>query len=115
MTRGTNRLADGGSIKMNQVLVNGIKVAYEDVGAGENVLVLVHGHPFNRTMWRPQVEWIASLNLNRVRDRSERAERLDGVGWPGDKGPTELVAPPNLEDEDDYGMRPWRVIVPDLR
>jgi 3-oxoadipate enol-lactonase len=42
---------------MGQVLVNGITVAYEDVGEREDVLVLVHGHPFNRTMWRPQVEW----------------------------------------------------------
>jgi pimeloyl-ACP methyl ester carboxylesterase len=115
MTSGTNRLVAGGSIKMGQMLVNGITVAYEDVGEGEKVLVLVHGHPFNRTMWRPQVEWIEKLCRARV--RSERAESLDEVGWPGDKGPTELVAPPNLEHEheDDYGMRPWRVIVPDLR
>ena len=47
---------------MAKALVNGITVAYEDVGQGDDVLVLVHGHPFNRTMWRPQVEWIANLN-----------------------------------------------------
>jgi pimeloyl-ACP methyl ester carboxylesterase len=100
---------------MAQMLVNGITVAYEDVGQGDEVLVLVHGHPFNRTMWRPQVEWIE--NLNRARARSERVESLEEVVWPGDKGPAELVAPPNLahEHEHDYGMRPWRVIVPDLR
>jgi pimeloyl-ACP methyl ester carboxylesterase len=45
-----------------QTLVNGITVAYEDVGEGDNVLVLVHGHPFNRTMWRPQMEWIEGFN-----------------------------------------------------
>ncbi|GAA4674721.1 alpha/beta fold hydrolase [Phytohabitans rumicis] len=28
---------------------------YDDEGIGET-LVLVHGHPFNRSMWRPQVE-----------------------------------------------------------
>src|ERR1700722_15434617 len=111
MTRGTNRLVGGGSIKMGQRLVNGITTAYEDVGAGENVLVLVHGHPFNRTMWRPQVEWIE--NLNRARARSERVESLEEVVRAGDKGPAELVAPPNLEheDEDERGERPWRVIV----
>jgi pimeloyl-ACP methyl ester carboxylesterase len=108
---------------MGKMLVNGITIAYEDVGAGENVLVLVHGHPFNRTMWRPQVEWIETLNRARARAhaRSERVESLEDVVWRGEKGPTELVAPPNLEHEDEHehedeqGARSWRVIVPDLR
>ena len=43
---------------MAKMLVNGITIAYDDAGKGDNVLVLVHGHPFDRTMWRPQVEWI---------------------------------------------------------
>ncbi|MFI9050778.1 alpha/beta fold hydrolase [Streptomyces sp. NPDC053427] len=30
-------------------------VGYEDTGDGE-ALVLIHGHPFNRSMWRPQIE-----------------------------------------------------------
>jgi 3-oxoadipate enol-lactonase len=30
-------------------------IAYDDKGTGDAV-VLVHGHPFDRTMWRPQVE-----------------------------------------------------------
>ncbi|MGW9593949.1 alpha/beta fold hydrolase [Streptomyces chartreusis] len=33
----------------------GITLGYEDEGSGMPV-VLVHGHPFDRTMWRPQVE-----------------------------------------------------------
>jgi pimeloyl-ACP methyl ester carboxylesterase len=100
---------------MGQMSVNGITMAYEDVGAGEKVLVLVHGHPFNCTMWQPQVEWIENLNLNRARarTRSERVQRLEEVVWTGDKGPAEVVARPNLEHED--GARSWRVIVPDLR
>ncbi|GGM96323.1 alpha/beta hydrolase [Lentzea pudingi] len=40
---------------MSTANVNGITVGYDDEGTGE-VLVLVHGHPFDRTMWRPQVE-----------------------------------------------------------
>ncbi|MGY5125098.1 alpha/beta fold hydrolase [Streptomyces nigrescens] len=32
-----------------------ITVGYEDEGSGEP-LVLVHGHPFDRSMWRPQTE-----------------------------------------------------------
>jgi pimeloyl-ACP methyl ester carboxylesterase len=31
--------------------VNGVTVAYDEVGSGEDVIVLVHGHPFNRSMW----------------------------------------------------------------
>jgi pimeloyl-ACP methyl ester carboxylesterase len=102
---------------MAKALVNGITIAYEDVGEGEDVLVLVHGHPFNRTMWRPQVDWIAGLN--RPRARFEPGERVEEVVWPGDKGPAERVLLQNLEHEDEHeddcGRRPWRVIVPDLR
>ncbi|WP_020666965.1 alpha/beta fold hydrolase [Amycolatopsis nigrescens] len=49
---------------MSKASVNGITVGYDDlggsaVGAGSDVeppLVLVHGHPFDRSMWRPQVQ-----------------------------------------------------------
>ncbi|WP_406729541.1 alpha/beta fold hydrolase [Streptomyces sp. GD-15H] len=34
--------------------VNGIQVGYEDEGSGEPVL-LIHGHPFDRTLWEPQL------------------------------------------------------------
>jgi pimeloyl-ACP methyl ester carboxylesterase len=104
---------------MAKALVNGITIVYEDVGEGEDVLVLVHGHPFNRSMWRPQVDWIS--NLNRARARFEWVESVEEVVRSGDNGPVERVAPQNLEHEDehehedDYGVRPWRVIVPDLR
>jgi pimeloyl-ACP methyl ester carboxylesterase len=42
-------------IGVSTVSVDGITVGYDDHGRGEP-LVLVHGHPFNRSMWRPQVE-----------------------------------------------------------
>jgi 3-oxoadipate enol-lactonase len=45
---------------MGAASINGITIGYDDTGAGENVLVLVHGHPFDRSMWRPQVEEISS-------------------------------------------------------
>ncbi|MGW1378155.1 alpha/beta fold hydrolase [Streptomyces sp. NPDC002446] len=32
-----------------------ITIGYEDEGSGEP-LVLLHGHPFDRSMWRPQIE-----------------------------------------------------------
>jgi pimeloyl-ACP methyl ester carboxylesterase len=36
--------------------VDEITIGYDDEGTGDDVLVLVHGHPFNRSMWRPQVD-----------------------------------------------------------
>jgi pimeloyl-ACP methyl ester carboxylesterase len=35
--------------------LGGITAGYDDQGSGE-ALVLIHGHPFNRSMWRPQSE-----------------------------------------------------------
>lgn len=98
---------------MNQVLVNGITTAYEDVREGENVLVLVHGHPFNRSMWRPQVECIE--NLNRARDL-EVALPMPILGF-GDQSESTSgdCRAARVEHEHDYAMRSWRVIVPDLR
>jgi pimeloyl-ACP methyl ester carboxylesterase len=40
---------------VSTVSVGGITLGYDDVGRGES-LVLVHGHPFDRSMWRPQVD-----------------------------------------------------------
>ncbi|MFD1319600.1 alpha/beta fold hydrolase [Micromonospora sonneratiae] len=40
---------------MGTVTLDGITFGYDDTGSGDP-LVLVHGHPFNRTMWLPQVE-----------------------------------------------------------
>lgn len=40
---------------MGSVRVRGIEMAYDDVGSGPAV-VLLHGYPFNRSMWSGQVE-----------------------------------------------------------
>lgn len=40
---------------MPTAALNGITTAYDVVGSGPNTLLLVHGHPFNRSMWRPQL------------------------------------------------------------
>ncbi|MGW9478563.1 alpha/beta fold hydrolase [Saccharomonospora azurea] len=37
----------------------GLTLDYDDVGRGHPV-VLLHGHPFDRTLWRPQVERLTS-------------------------------------------------------
>lgn len=43
---------------MKSASVRGIRMAYDDVGAGLPVLLL-HGYPFNRSMWRDQVEFLS--------------------------------------------------------
>ena len=35
-------------------VVNGVEIAYDDVGSGP-VVVLLHGYPFNRSLWRHQM------------------------------------------------------------
>lgn len=47
---------------MSRISVNGISIGYDDVGSEgpEPPLVLVHGHPFNRSMWAPQLEYFGS-------------------------------------------------------
>lgn len=40
---------------MSEMICNGITIGYDDEGTGDPLL-LVHGHPFDRSMWRPQVE-----------------------------------------------------------
>lgn len=47
-----------GSDGVGSISANGITIGYDDTGSGAP-LVLVHGHPFNRSMWRPQVERFA--------------------------------------------------------
>ncbi|HEX8456103.1 MAG TPA: alpha/beta fold hydrolase [Pyrinomonadaceae bacterium] len=41
---------------MSVARVRGIELAYDVAGAGGAPLVLLHGFPFNRTLWREQVE-----------------------------------------------------------
>ncbi|MEV7971215.1 alpha/beta fold hydrolase [Sphaerisporangium sp. NPDC088356] len=47
---------------MSRASVNGITVGYDDQGQGAP-LVLVHGHPFDRSMWAPQVAALAGPRL----------------------------------------------------
>ena len=60
-TRGAARRArvmairPGARLTISAIAINGISMAYEDSGGGQP-LVFVHGHPFDRSMWRPQVE-----------------------------------------------------------
>lgn len=46
---------------MKTVALDGVELAFEEIGSGSRVLLLIHGHPFDHTMWRPQVEPMARL------------------------------------------------------
>jgi 3-oxoadipate enol-lactonase len=46
---------------MDKIRINNIHVAYEDQGTGP-VVVLIHGYPFNRSMWAEQ---LLELAINR--------------------------------------------------
>src|SRR5215469_6662338 len=129
--KGRNEIMKDDCWRTAKMLVNGITVAYEDVGEGDNVLVLVHGHPFNRTMWQPQMEWIRRTNRARAsakptarqagaRARSEGEGSLAASEWLGDDIGIEPATPQNLEheDEDEHeheGDGTWRAIAPDMR
>ena len=54
-------------------------IEYDDIGRGPNVVVLVHGHPFNRSMWWPQVEYL--------RERGWRVIVPDLRGYGNSKAP----------------------------
>src|ERR1051326_3454017 len=43
--------------------LNGIRLAYSDSGSGEQVALLVHGFPLNRSMWDPQVGQLRAAGM----------------------------------------------------
>jgi 3-oxoadipate enol-lactonase len=102
-------------------LVNGITIGYDDAGSGENVLVLVHGHPFDRSMWRPQVE-----TISRQADFAKAsvvakalADEMSARDVEPEKTSRQDAKPPrfkrNIRDRVSSIQSDWRVIVPDLR
>jgi 3-oxoadipate enol-lactonase len=42
------------------IQVNGITIAYEDSGKGTIPIIFIHGFPFNKTTWKPQVKALKS-------------------------------------------------------
>jgi pimeloyl-ACP methyl ester carboxylesterase len=100
-----------------KAVITGITIGYDDAGRGENVLVLVHGHPFDRSMWRPQVEKFSrqadfakatsarDAEPGKISRKGAKTQRLQRVA----KDPIPLIEPSKT------GSAGWRVIVPDLR
>jgi len=50
---------------MMEALVNGIRLHYVQAGNGIPLL-LIHGYPFDLTLWQPQVDRLADANAARV-------------------------------------------------
>ncbi|MFD6418154.1 alpha/beta fold hydrolase [Streptomyces sp. NPDC060194] len=74
---------------MNAIGVRGVTLEYDDFGAADGaVVVLVHGHPFDRTLWEPQ------------------AGALTGAGW--------RVVAPDLRGYGRSGVTPGRVLLADF-
>ena len=51
---------------MTTASLNGITVGFDQLGEGPDTLLLVHGHPFNRSMWAPQASAVAAAGLRVV-------------------------------------------------
>lgn len=46
------------------VKINNISISYEDAGSGKIPLIFIHGFPFDKSTWQPQID--ALKNTNRV-------------------------------------------------
>ena len=40
------------------ITVNGITICYDDFGSGSTPIIFVHGFPFNKSFWQPQMEFL---------------------------------------------------------
>lgn len=66
---------------MKSARVRGIEMAYDDVGSGPPV-VLLHGYPFNRSMWREQAEFLSESHrviTPDLRGLGETSARMGGT------------------------------------
>jgi 3-oxoadipate enol-lactonase len=64
---------------MRTSVIRGIEIAYDDVGSGTPV-VLLHGYPFNRTMWRDQIEALSPRHRVLTVDLRGQGESSVGDG-----------------------------------
>jgi 3-hydroxy acid dehydrogenase / malonic semialdehyde reductase len=74
---------------MTRVRVNGVELEFDDTSVGRRALLLIHGHPFDRSMWRPQIDWAAHLGWRVI------APDLRGYGASGragEKTPLDIFA-----------------------
>ena len=100
---------------MSAASINGVTIGYDDAGTGENVLVLVHGHPFDRSMWRMQVGRISRQDLPATL-RAAPSISIHGGCRVAMQAGAKMPRLQRVIDERERFERPgWRVIAPDLR
>ncbi|MGW7595159.1 alpha/beta fold hydrolase, partial [Streptomyces rubiginosohelvolus] len=52
---------------MNAIELRGAALHYDDFGPSAGLpVLLIHGHPFNRTLWAPQAEALAEAGYRAV-------------------------------------------------
>src|SRR6185437_6624185 len=51
-----------------------------EAGEGERALLLIHGHPFDRSMWQPQIGWAAQLGWRVIAPDLRGYGASDGAG-----------------------------------
>jgi 3-oxoadipate enol-lactonase len=54
---GTEVIHTAGKDKL--IYLNGVSVCYDDLGTGEIPVIFVHGFPFNKSSWQPQLEFLS--------------------------------------------------------
>src|SRR5436190_14766841 len=42
------------------ITINGITISYDDLGVGQVPIIFIHGFPFDKSSWQPQVEHLKS-------------------------------------------------------
>ena len=99
---------------MSAASINGVTIGYDDAGTGENVLVLVHGHPFDRSMWRMQIGRISRQDLPATL-RAAPSISIHGGCRVAMQAGAKMPRLQRVIDERERFERPgWRVIAPDL-
>lgn len=86
---------------MKTALLDGIDLAFQENGSGQRALLFIHGHPFDHTMWQPQLEPIAERGWRVI------APDLRGYGssgLAGDKTTLEVFARDQLALLDHLGI-----------
>ncbi len=59
----------GNDIEIN---INGVTLCYDDIGEGSVPVIFIHGFPFDKSMWKPQLDFLQS---------SQRVIALDMRGF----------------------------------
>lgn len=82
--------------------IDGIRLDFADNGDGAPAVLLIHGHPFDKTMWRPQLEFLQSSHRAVVPDL--RGYGKSGIAVAASETRLEQFAADNLALMDFLGI-----------